>query len=166
MLAGHIANAHWVIKHTNRTPRQDELSARDYFFENDEWFDRALESDGLLTYETYYGNRYAVARSELDRAGYAGLYVIVGGPPLALRFREVYPSTLLIFVAPSRIEVLVERHFAIAREETDCRRRMGAIESEIAYAPRFDLRIDTDRPVAESFALTRDALRKRFGTLS
>ena len=98
------------ISVTTREPRSGEADGREYFFITEERFQEMAKADDLLEYAGYVGHHYGTPRPfVLDQLA-AGKDVIleieIQG---ALKIREKYPDTVLMFVTPPSFEELERR---------------------------------------------------------
>ena len=98
------------ISATTRQPRAGEAEGREYFFKTKEEFLRMIEQDELLEYaqyvDNYYGTPKAYVREQLKARKNVILEIEIQG---ALKIREQFPETLLLFVTPPSAEILKER---------------------------------------------------------
>ena len=98
------------ISATTRQPRAGEAEGREYFFKTKEEFLRMIEQDELLEYaqyvDNYYGTPKAYVREQLKARKNVILEIEIQG---ALKIREQFPETLLLFVTPPSAEILKDR---------------------------------------------------------
>ena len=98
------------ISVTTRKPREGEMDGRDYFFRTKEEVEAMIEADELLEYaqyvENYYGTPRAYVEEMLSRGKNVILEIEIQG---ALKVKEKYPDTLLMFVTPPSAQVLKDR---------------------------------------------------------
>lgn len=89
------------ISMTTRKPRQGEREGVEYFFSAKEDFEKKIAEDGLIEYAQYCGNYYGTPRAYVEEQLEAGKDVIleieIQG---ALKVKERFPDTLLLFVTP------------------------------------------------------------------
>ena len=89
------------ISMTTRAPREGERHGVEYFFTDEQHFENAIEQDGLIEYASYCGNYYGTPRAYVEEQMAAGKNVIleieIQG---ALKVKEKFPESLLIFVTP------------------------------------------------------------------
>lgn len=89
------------VSMTTRKPRPGEQDGVDYFFTDREGFEAAIARGGLVEYAQYCGNYYGTPRNYVEEQLEAGKHVIleieIQG---ALKIREKYPESLLIFLTP------------------------------------------------------------------
>ena len=89
------------ISATTREPRPGEEEGREYFFKTVEEFEKMIAKDELIEYARYVDNYYGTPRAYVEEQLEAGKDVIleieIQG---ALKVKEKFPETLLLFVTP------------------------------------------------------------------
>ena len=107
------------ISATTREPREGEEHGREYFFVSREEFEQMIEEDALIEYACYVGNYYGTPKSYVLEQMEAGRDVIleieIQG---ALKVKERFPDTLLLFVTPPSAAEL-ENRLRGRKTETD-----------------------------------------------
>jgi guanylate kinase len=110
LLAQHPDEFALSVSATTRAPREGEKEGISYFFKSKEEFEQMILQDELLEYAQYVDHYYGTPRAYVDRQLAAGKNVIleieVQG---AMKIREKYPDTLLLFVTPPSAEELKQR---------------------------------------------------------
>lgn len=98
------------ISATTRNPREGEVDGREYFFKTKEEFEKMIAKDELIEYAKYVENYYGTPRAYVEEQLAAGKDVIleieIQG---ALKVKEKFPQTLLLFVTPPNATILKER---------------------------------------------------------
>ena len=98
------------ISMTTRAPREGERDGVEYFFTDREHFEDTIKQNGLIEYASYCDNYYGTPRAYVEEQMAAGKNVIleieIQG---ALKIKEKYPESLLIFVTPPSGEELKRR---------------------------------------------------------
>ena len=98
------------VSMTTRSPRPGERDGVEYFFTDRERLEEAIEQDGLVEYASYCGNYYGTPRAYVEEKLAEGKNVIleieIQG---ALKIKEKFPESLLIFVTPPNAEELKRR---------------------------------------------------------
>lgn len=98
------------VSATTRTPRPGEQEGREYFFRSVEEFEKMIAKEELIEYAEYVNNYYGTPRAYVEEQLTAGKDVIleieIQG---ALKVKEKYPDTLLMFVTPPSAQVLKDR---------------------------------------------------------
>ncbi len=89
------------VSMTTRAPREGERDGVEYFFTTREKFEETIVNNGLVEYALYCGNYYGTPRAYVEEQLAAGKNVIleieIQG---ALKIKEKFPDSLLIFVTP------------------------------------------------------------------
>ena len=98
------------ISATTRAPRPGEVDGREYFFKTVDRFEEMIEKDELLEYARYVNNYYGTPKDYVLNQLASGKDVIleieIQG---ALKIKEKYPDTVLMFVTPPSFEELERR---------------------------------------------------------
>ena len=98
------------ISATTRKPRPGEEEGREYFFKTVEEFEKMIAKDELIEYARYVDNYYGTPRAYVEEQLEAGKDVIleieIQG---ALKVKEKFPETLLLFVTPPTAKELKHR---------------------------------------------------------
>jgi len=98
------------ISATTRNPREGEVDGREYFFVTREKFEGMIADDQLIEYAQYVNNYYGTPKDYVFRQMEEGKDVIleieIQG---ALKVKERFPETLLLFVLPPSAEELRRR---------------------------------------------------------
>ena len=126
---------------TTRRPRPGEVHGREYFFVDDEEFDRMIEAGALLEWASFVGHRHGTPRAPVEEKLAAGTPVLleidVAG---ARQVRAAVPSALLVFLAPPSWDELVRRLNGRGTEAPELiRRRLEEARAELAAEPEFDV---------------------------
>ena len=108
------------ISATTRKPREGEADGREYFFKTVEEFEEMIKQDALIEYACYVGNYYGTPRTYVEQQLELGKDVIleieIQG---ALKVKERFPDTLLLFVTLPSARVLKERLVGRGTESMD-----------------------------------------------
>lgn len=98
------------ISATTRNPRPGEEHGREYFFVSRTQFQDMIQKDELIEYasyvENYYGTPRAYVESQLALGKDVILEIEIQG---ALKVKEKFPDTLLLFITPPSAQELKER---------------------------------------------------------
>lgn len=98
------------VSMTTRAPREGERDGIEYFFTTREKFEETIRENGLIEYAPYCGNYYGTPRAYVEEQMSLGNNVIleieIQG---ALKIKEKFPESLLIFVTPPSAEELKRR---------------------------------------------------------
>lgn len=129
------------VSATTRPPRPDEVDGVDYYFVDDEGFDR-MERDGeLLEWaEVFRGHRYGTPAGPVELHRSAGrdvlLEIDVEG---ARQVRERVPDAVMILLEPpSRAELERRLRSRGTESEADIAERLATADLELAQRDRFD----------------------------
>ena len=150
-IAREILNRHpemaFSVSATTRPRRENEKEGVDYFFSTKEEFRKNIDKGALVEWEEIYGNFYVTLKREIDRALYSGRSMLfdvdVKG---ALSIKRRYPhETVLIFIEPPSMEILMERlrNRKTETEET-IRSRLERVPMEMKQGELFDVSIVND----------------------
>lgn len=106
------------ISATTRNPRPGEEDGREYFFKTVEDFEKMIAKEELIEYARYVDNYYGTPRAYVEEQLEAGKDVIleieIQG---ALKVKEKFPDTLLLFVTPPSAEELKSRLRAVEQRQ-------------------------------------------------
>ena len=153
------------VSATTREPREDEVDGREYFFKTREEFERMIAEDALLEHacyvENYYGTPKAYVEEQLSLGKDVILEIEIQG---ALKVKEKFPETLLIFVAPPSAEELKRRLVNRGTETADViDARMKRACEEAEQMDRYDYLLindEIDRCVEELNSLIQGQHRR------
>ena len=117
------------ISATTRAPRPGETDGVEYFFKTRAEFEAMIENDELVEYAQYVSNYYGTPKAYVEEQLNAGKDVIleieIQG---ALKIKEKFPDTLLLFMTPPSAEELKKRLIGRNTET------MEVIESRLSRA--------------------------------
>ncbi len=98
------------ISMTTRAPREGERDGIEYFFADKQQFEDKIAQDGFIEYASYCGNYYGTPKAYVEEQMAAGKDVIleieIQG---ALKVKEQFPESLLLFVTPPNAKELERR---------------------------------------------------------
>lgn len=98
------------VSATTRQPRPGEEDGVHYFFKTKEEFLKMIEEGALVEYAQYVGNYYGTPKAYVEQQLEAGKDVIleieIQG---ALKIKERFPDTLLLFLVPPDADTLEAR---------------------------------------------------------
>lgn len=134
------------VSATTRAPRQGETHGKEYFFKTVEEFEKMIAQDELIEYAKYIDNYYGTPESYVTDQLEAGRDVIleieIQG---ALKVKEKYPDTLLLFVTPPSAEELKARLVGRGTESMEViEARMRRAIEEAQYMDSYDYLIVND----------------------
>ena len=117
------------VSMTTRQPRTGERDGIEYFFADKEQFEQRIAENGFIEYATYCGNYYGTPKAYVEEQLAAGKDVIleieIQG---ALKVKEQFPESLLLFVTPPSAAELERRLVGRGTEE------QAVIEKRLARA--------------------------------
>ena len=109
-LIGRYDNYALSVSATTRQPREGEADGREYFFKTTQEFEKMIAKEELIEYARYVDNYYGTPRAYVEEQISEGKDVIleieIQG---ALKVKEKFPETVLLFVMPPSAAVLKER---------------------------------------------------------
>lgn len=158
------------ISATTRAPRAGEKDGREYFFKTTQEFEKMIAKEELIEYAKYVDNYYGTPRAYVEEKLKEGKDVIleieIQG---ALKVKEKFPETLLLFVTPPSAKVLKDRLVGRGTEEMDVINfRMNRACEEAEEMDRYDYLIindDLDACVLEMHQIIQGEHRKSFRNL-
>ena len=110
----------YSISMTTRTARVGEEEGVSYFFRSKEEFERLIKEEAFLEYACVYGNYYGTPKAYVEEQMQAGKDVIleieIQG---AMKIKEQFPESLLLFVTPPSAEELQKRLVGRGTETAD-----------------------------------------------
>lgn len=134
------------VSMTTRKPRDWEFDGKSYYFVDESYFKKKIESNQILEYAQYGINYYGTPKAPVDDWLAEGKTVIlkieVQG---AEKIRAIYPDAVSIFLMPPSMKVLEER---LRRRETEdedeIARRLSIAVSEIKRSLEYDYYVIND----------------------
>lgn len=134
------------ISATTRAPREGEVNGREYFFKTVDEFEKMIAQEELIEYAKYVSNYYGTPKAYILEQLEAGKDVIleieIQG---ALKVREKFPDTLLLFVTPPSAKEL-ERRLTMRGTETPevIASRMARACEEAEFMDHYDYLVIND----------------------
>lgn len=131
---------------TTRKPREWEDDGKNYYFVDEEFFMRKLESGQILEHAQYGNNYYGTPKAPVDQWLEEGKTVVlkieVQG---AEKIRQIYPDAVSIFLMPPSMKTLEDR---LRRRETEdedeINRRLSIAVGEIKRSVEYDYYVIND----------------------
>ena len=128
------------ISATTRPPRAGEEHGREYFFVTRDEFEGMIQKGALIEYASYVGNYYGTPKDYVSEQMEAGKDVIleieIQG---ALKVKERFPDTLLLFVTPPSAAELENRLRGRGTESGEVvRSRLKRAVEESEYMENYD----------------------------
>lgn len=144
-VVAHMRKVHpevWLsVSATTRKPRPGERHGVQYFFVDDEEFDKLVANGELLEWAEFAGNRYGTPRRAVQDRLEAGEPVLLEIDLQGARqVRESMKDAQLVFLAPPSWEELVRRLTGRGTEAPEViERRLAAAKVELAAETEFDV---------------------------
>ena len=134
------------ISATTRNPREGEVDGREYFFKTREEFEKMIAKDELIEYAKYVNNYYGTPKAYVEEQLANGKDVIleieIQG---ALKVKEKFPETLLLFVTPPSAEILKNRLIGRGTETMEViEQRMSRACEEAEGMDKYDYYVVND----------------------
>ena len=134
------------VSATTRERRNYEIDGVDYFFLTEEEFNRKIEAQEFVEWETFYGYYYGTLKSYIDSRLTKGksvlLEVDVKG---ALKIKKEYPEAIMVFILPPSIDELQKRLINRKTEsDSDLQKRFERAKMEIDFQKYFEHRVVND----------------------
>jgi len=110
----------YSVSCTTRPPRPAEIDGTDYFFLTPEAFLAARANGDFAESAEVHEHLYGTLRREVDRVLASGRHVVMDIDVQGTRqFVEAYPKSVLVFVLPPAVGVLLERLKSRGTESAD-----------------------------------------------
>ncbi|MCF8240845.1 MAG: guanylate kinase [Melioribacteraceae bacterium] len=128
------------VSATTRKARKNEVNGKDYFFITEQEFLKKIEQKEFIEweqfYDYYYGTLLEFVESTLEDGKSIVMELDVKG---AVKIKQNYPDSILIFISPPNLKVLRERLINRKTDsETDLKKRIERAELELGYKDKFD----------------------------
>ena len=108
----------YSVSCTTRPPRPGEVDGTDYHFRTKEDFEAGRERGEFAESANVHGHLYGTLKAEVVRVLSSGKHVIMDiDVQGAKQFAVAFPQSVLIFIVPPSISLLVERLKARATED-------------------------------------------------
>jgi len=105
-----VPNLGFSISYTTRQPRVGEIHSREYFFVNEETFERMIAQDQFIEYAKVFDHHYGTARAYLEQALTEGKDLILDiDTEGATQVKSKLPEAVSIFIMPPSYEALRTR---------------------------------------------------------
>ena len=134
------------VSATTRAPRPGEQEGISYFFVTKEKFESMIDKDELLEHACYVGNYYGTPKAyvseQLEKGKDVILEIEIQG---ALKIKEKFPDTLLLFVVPPSAAELESRLRGRGTETPDViAKRLSRASEEAEGIEKYDYIIIND----------------------
>ena len=151
------------VSATTRKPRPGEVDGVDYYFVDDDAFDRMIADHELLEWaKVHNSHRYGTPRAPIERALAEGRGVLLEIDLQGARqVRAAMPDAVLVFLAPPSWDELVRRLIGRGTEsQEEQQRRLVTAKVELAAQDEFDARV-VNSTVAEAAREVVDLMEVR-----
>lgn len=134
------------ISATTRQPRQGEEEGVHYFFKTKEDFEKMIDEDRLIEYASYVNHYYGTPRDYVEQQLKLGKDVILEIELQgALKVKEKFPDTLLLFLTPPTATELKHRLVNRGTEtEEVISQRLSRAYEESFYMKKYDMIVVND----------------------
>ena len=135
------------ISYTTRKPRPGERHGVDYFFVDEETFQKMVDQGAFLEWARVHDHFYGTAQEQVEEVLKSGRDVLLDiDVQGALQVREkLGQDAVLVFILPPSLEELERRLRARGTEdERTLKRRLSVAREEIAKATEFDYLVLND----------------------
>lgn len=134
------------VSATTRLPREGEVEGIHYFFKSVDEFENMIENDELIEYAKYVSNYYGTPKKYVKEQLEAGKDVILEIELQgALKVKEKFPDTLLLFVTPPNANELKSRLVNRGTETAEViEQRLSRAYEESFYMEKYDKIIVND----------------------
>ena len=154
------------VSATTRKKRENEKNGKDYFFLTEEEFKEKIENNEFAEWEKFYDYYYGTFKKYLDDNLENGKSVLleidVKG---ALKLRENYPESVLIFIVPPSFDELVNRlKNRRTEDEIDFQKRIERAEFELRHKDKFDYFVhneEIEKAVTDIKSLIENIIRRK-----
>lgn len=134
------------VSATTRKPRPGEEEGVAYFFKTEDEFEKMIAKEELIEYARYVDNYYGTPRGyveeQLEKGRDVILEIELQG---ALKVKERFPDSLLLFVTPPTVSELKKRLINRGTETMDViEGRLNRAKEEAGGMPRYDYLVIND----------------------
>ncbi len=136
----------YSVSCTTRAPRPGEVNGVDYHFLTEAGFVERRDRDEFAEWATVHGRLYGTLKSAVQRVLDDGRHVIMDVDVQgASQFAKAYPASVLVFVLPPSVEVLMERLVARGSEDrTTLLARLRDASGELHMVEQYDYVVVND----------------------
>ena len=135
-----------TVSATTRPPREGETDGIDYYFLSEESFREHIENGDFIEYVRYGHNYYGTLKSEIERLSRLDKIIVliieVNG---ALRFKELFPESVSIFIIPPSVKELKRRIIKRGQNtDEELKKRLSIAQFEMTLKDRYDYCVVND----------------------
>lgn len=156
MLLARRTDVGYSVSCTTRDRRPGEVDGHDYHFLAVAEFGRRRDAGEFAEYAEVHGRMYGTLRSEVESVLASGRHVLMDIDVQGARqFRKAFPDSVLIFLLPPSIDILLSRLRARGSESPDALRiRVGGALEELRAAREY------------AYLVVNDDLDRAYGRVS
>ena len=152
-------NLNWSVSVTTRQPRAGEVDGVDYYFINDEEYNKLLQEDAFYEYvDSQYGCRYGTLRREVDGFINVGKDVLFDMDWDGLRqMRAKAPNDVVsIYLLPPSVKELRRRLESRGTDSAEIiNKRMNMLLEKMQHWVEYDYVVICDTPEQATHAIRR-----------
>jgi len=124
------------ISHTTRKPRPNEVNGKDYYFVNEEEFNKLADENHFFEHANIFDNRYGTLKEPVIKSLSLGKDVLFDidwqGTQQLKKIKDL--SLVTIFILPPNIKVLKERLLnRHSGQEKTIEKRMNKFNEEVSH---------------------------------
>jgi guanylate kinase len=153
------------ISHTTRAMRPNEVDGVDYFFVDDQTFNRMIEENAFIEHACVFNHLYGTSTAQIKDRLHAGIDVLLDIDwQGAQQIKHLFKDAIGIFVVPPSLDALKHR-LKNRQQDNDevIKNRMHCAQDELSHYAEFDYLIvndNFDRAASELIAVvTAERLR-------
>ena len=134
------------VSFTTRPPREGERDGQDYFFLDDEAFDRMAARGGFVEWVKVYENRYGTGKDWIQEQLQTGVDILLDIETIgAKNLRQEIPEAIMIFLLPPDAEALSLRLRGRGKDsDSQIRMRLQYAKHEMEAFPHYDYLVVND----------------------
>ena len=156
----------YSVSCTTRAPRAGEVDGVDYHFVDAAEFERRRAAGEFAEHADVHGRAYGTLRSEVQKVLSTGRHVMMDiDVQGAAQFSRAFPQSVLVFIIPPSIDVLVERLNRRGSEDRNTLlTRLRSAQVELHEIGRYHYVVendDLDRAVARVSAIVDAEMTRR-----
>ena len=156
----------YSVSATTRKKRENEIDGIDYYFLTEDEFRDKIDKNEFVEWEKFYDYYYGTFRkyleSNLNKGNDVLLEIDVKG---AIKLKESYPDSILIFILPPSFEELINRlKNRQTEDEIDFRKRIERAELELRLKDKFDYfiyNIEIEKAVTDIRNLIENIIKEK-----
>ncbi len=130
----------YSVSLTTRPRRPSEVAGKDYIFVSEKEFRDRVDRGGLAEWAKVHGHLYGTPKGRIEKAIKERRVILLDiDVQGAMRIREKYHQSVLIFIFPPSLQVLEARlRGRFTDKEETIERRLSIAQKEMGYWERYD----------------------------